>query len=149
MKSLGKLLPAAALILSLFAGYRSGAAEPAPQWKTGAAFHQALAGRFDVVDWPAGSQLREILQRLSQLQGVVIMLDRRIDPSSSIRLTARDISLSQVLSQLAEQCDAAVSYIDAVVYIGPRDSTAGLSQVAQRRSEEARSLPRAAAARFS
>ncbi len=102
-----------------------------------------------MIDWPAGSPAREVLQRLSQLQGVAILVDRRLDPDTSIQLTASDITLAQLLTRVADQCAAVVSHVDCVVYIGPRDSTANLPQVARQRSREVRAMPSAAEAKFS
>ena len=74
----------------------------APRWKTQTAFQRALTTRFEMVEWPQASQLRDQLQRLAQWQQVAVFLDRRIDPSQSIRLSARDISLAELLEQVFE-----------------------------------------------
>ncbi len=57
-------------------------------------------------------------------QGVAIMLDRRIDPGSGIELSVHDVSVREVIEQLAAQCGATPAYLDGVVYMGPRSGTA-------------------------
>ncbi len=149
MKSLGKLLFPLALGLLSLSVSPGMAVEPASRWHTGADFHRALATGFPVIDLPSGSSLRELLERFSQLQRVAIFLDRRIDPSTPVQLSERNITLAQVLARLADQCGGVVSYVGPVVYIGPRAAgTASLARVAQQRVLEARQLPRVRAARF-
>ena len=48
------------------------------------------------------------------------MLDRRIDPDSAIELSVHDVTMYDVIEQLAAQCEAAPSYLDGVVYLVPR-----------------------------
>ena len=141
MKRLGKLLLALAC-LGVLANHpgTAGAAAP-PLWKTDAAFQRALTARFGVVNWPEGSRLSDQLQRLAEWQRVAIFLDRRIDPSTPIELTVRQVTLAELLEQLATQSGAVTAHIGSVVYIGPRDTIAGLPLIAQQRAREVRALP--------
>ncbi len=141
MNRMGKQLLAVVCCAVLAISDGSTAAAAPPLWKTDAAFQRALASPFGVVNWPQGSRLRDQLQRLAEWQRVAIFLDRRIDPDRSIELSARQITLAELLAQLAVQADGTVSYVGSVVYIGPQDKVAGLASVAQQRAREARALP--------
>ena len=148
MKRLGNLL---LLCLTLLVGPENLGAQAAgagDRWKTEAAFQRALESRFQNVQWPGGSSLREQVDRLAQWQQVAIFLDRRIDPSQEVTLSARDISLAEVFDQLAAQVGGAATYVGSVVYIGPREQITGLSQIASQRAEEARALPKSQGRRF-
>jgi hypothetical protein len=105
------------------------------------------AGVRDVV-WSAGTPVRQALTTLAGTQGIAIMLDRRIDPASGIELSLHEVTVAEVIAQLAAQCDAAPRVLEAVVYIGPRAATAGLTTVAAERRRAAQQLPPALVARL-
>jgi hypothetical protein len=113
-----------------------------PRWKTGAECQRALGARVGDVVWSAGTPVRQALTTLARMQGVAIMLDRRIDPGSVIELSARDLTVREIIEHLAAQCAAAPTYLDGVVYIGPRVSTIHLATVARERRTEVQQLAR-------
>lgn len=149
MKRLGNLSAVLlGLILLVTTGPQAAYGQVAPRWKTQAAFQRALASRFEMVEWPQASQLRDQLQRLARWQQVAVFLDRRIDPNQVIQLSARDISLAALLDQVAAQAGGVSAQIGSVVYIGPRETVGSLSAIVRQRAEEARSLGGTAAARL-
>ena len=93
--------------------------QPAPRWKTGTEFQEALLSPMGDVFFSPGTPLRQALERLAAAQGVALMLDRRLDPGE-IEIAARDTCLASVLDHLAAQCGGTVSHIGAVAYMGPR-----------------------------
>jgi hypothetical protein len=149
---LGKPLRHAMIVLAVAVVYACAArgdvwASLPPQAKAGADFLRALSVPLDDVVWSAGTPLRQALATLARAQNVAIMLDRRIDPGSAIELSVRNASVREVLEQLAAQCAAVPTYLDGVVYIGPRATTIHLASIAQERRAEAERLPRGLAQR--
>ena len=119
-----------------------------PRWKTGKEFERALNAVVRDVVWSAGTSVRQAVTTLARTQGVAIMLDRRIDPESAIELSVHDVTLHDVIEQLAAQCDAAPCYLDDVAYLGPRVGLGDLPAVANDRRVEAQSCPRPVARRL-
>jgi len=138
----------ATLIVAVLFCSRGGAFEPAGGWKMGRDFQRALANRFGVVSWAEGTGVRDQLRRLSELQRVAIFLDRRIDPSVGVCISLRDVTLGSLLEHVAMECGGATAYLGNVVYIGPQQAIAGLSQVAAARTREARALDVSRSARL-
>jgi hypothetical protein len=62
---------------------------------------------------------------LSRSTGVAIFLDRRLDPSRPLQLTAQQEPLRTVVVRVAEQLAGSVSLVGPVVYISPQ-GTAGM-----------------------
>ena len=119
-----------------------------PRWKTGAEFERALNAHVRDALWSAGTPVRQALTTLARTQEVAIMLDRRIDPGSGIELSVHDVSVREVIEQLAAQCGATPAYLNGVVYVGPRLGAAHLALVAKERRSEAQQLPRPMAQRL-
>ena len=138
MNRLGNFLPVLFLASIPVTCSRAADTQKPPQWNTGPAFHNALASQFSVVSLPPGSTLRDRLQRLSDQQRVAIFLDRRVDPDRSIELSARDITLEELLQRMAAQCGAGISYVGSVAYVGPRDKITGLSRESEQQARDAR-----------
>lgn len=72
------------------------------------------------------------------------MLDRRIDPERTVELAVRDVSLDDLLSRIAEEVDAAVTWLGPVAYVGPKPATLRLRTLAALRAADLRSLPKEA-----
>ncbi|MHB0955559.1 MAG: hypothetical protein ACYC0X_04195 [Pirellulaceae bacterium] len=133
--------------LACFMSVAETASAAPPHWKTGQQFERALETRVRDVVWSAGTPLRQAVTTLARTQGVAIMLDRRVDPESAIELSVHDVTIREVIEQLAAQCGAASCYLEGVVYLGPRAELVDLSTVAQARRAEAQHLPRPQAQR--
>jgi hypothetical protein len=112
-----------------------------PHWKRGAEFDRALHAHVRDALWSAGTPVRQALATLARTQETAVMLDRRVDPGSGIELSVHDVSVRDVVEQLAAQCGAAPAYLNGVIYVGPRSSTSQLAQVANERRAEAQQLP--------
>ena len=104
-------------------------------WKTGPALRQALDAKLSLT-W-SERQLRDGLANLSQSTQVAIVLDRRIDPSQTLELSAADESLQTLLVKIGDQAKAGVTAIGPCVYLGPPDTAAVLSTVAATRRNDA------------
>ena len=66
--------------------------------------------------------LRDAIERLSQSQRLCVWLDRRIDPTIEINLSANNESLALVVEHLADRAGGAYVAIGDIVYIGPTES---------------------------
>jgi hypothetical protein len=103
---------------------------------------QAVIG----ISWPE-NPLRDSIQRLSGDQQVAMLLDRNVDPGRKIEISERGATLEQTLEHLAKQANLAVCRVGPVVYFAPKPIAARTPVLADLRTEEAASLPPAAAAR--
>lgn len=115
------------------------AAAEASEWRTGPEFKKQLEVRLGI-NW-VDNPLRGGLQNLSRSLGVAVFLDRRVDPGAKVTHSAENLPLREILEGIAEELDLGVSIVDAVVYIGPKETAARLATLAQMRKEEARRLP--------
>lgn len=89
----------------------------------------------------SGDPLRRAIGTLCASQGVAVLLDRRVDPDRPVDLRSEEITLGQVLRQVAEAHGLGVTALGPVVYLGPPDAAAVLRSVARSRWEEVRKLP--------
>ena len=62
---------------------------------------------------------------------IAILLDRRIDPGLKLTLQLKNVRLRELLGVIATEADAAVSFLDNVVYIGPPETAARLRTVVE------------------
>jgi hypothetical protein len=108
-------------------------------WKTGPQFQKQLDAPLSLT-W-SERQLADGLRSLSQSVGVAIFLDRRIDPSQSLELTAPNEPLQLVLAKIGGQVKARVTSVGACVYLGPAQTADNLSTVAALRRGEVAALP--------
>jgi hypothetical protein len=92
-------------------------------WKTGPALERELAAPLSLT-WHE-REARAALGSLSRSTGVAIFLDRRLDPSRPLQLTAQQEPLRTVVVRVAEQLAGSVSLVGPVVYISPQ-GTAGM-----------------------
>lgn len=142
----GRVVGVMCCLAGTAAGYPAAAAPP--RNRTAADLERAWNSRVRDVVWSAGTPVRQALATLAGAQGIAIMLDRRIDPERGIELSLQDVTVADVVEQLAAQCEAVPHTLEAVVYVGPRAATAGLATVAAQRRREARQVPPARAARL-
>jgi hypothetical protein len=131
------VLSAAASGLMLWAAPLAAPAQTAR--KTGAALASQL-------EQPAGISwqerpLDEGLERLAEVYGVAIFLDRRIDPDQFVNITIRDLPLRELVAQLAVKAGGELSRVGPVLYIGPQQTTRELATVAALRHQDLARLP--------
>jgi hypothetical protein len=107
-------------------------------WKTGPALRKQLEASVSLA-W-SERPLRDGLVSLSHATGVCVFLDRRIDPTQEVELSA-DEPLERLLESLATKIDAKSAVIGPVVYLGPRQTAGKLSTLAALRHKDAAALP--------
>ncbi len=114
-------------------------------WKTGTEFERQLDSLV-AITWPS-NPLRQSLSNLSHSQGVVIFLDRRVDPDQEVQFSVPDTALRNLLQGLADHLALGTCRVGSVVYLGPQPTAAVLHTVAAQTQELAQSLPTAVRSR--
>jgi len=120
--------------------------EPAKS-KTAPALRQQLNETVSIITWDARA-LRTGLARLSQVYGIGIFLDRRLDPGIPISAAASNQSLESFLKQVAAEAHASMAVVGPVVYIGPPETASPLGALAAARRQEIGKLSNDAKARL-
>jgi hypothetical protein len=108
-------------------------AEDAPRWKTGGSFTSQLQER---VDFECREPVREGLARLSQVYGVAVFLDRRIDPDQPIMVSVQAQPLEEALRTIAHQAKAEISLLGPVIFLGPLQPSRDLATLAALRRHD-------------
>lgn len=121
-------------------------AEPPARWLTGVALERQRRQPASL-NW-SGVPIRKGLMEVARLQQAAIVLDRRIDPGRIIEMSARQVSLDDLLNQIAEKVDGSLSWLGPVAYIGPRPAAQRLRTLAVLRAADAHALPKEARALF-
>lgn len=88
-----------------------------------------------------GQPLRQAMDNLAQSQGVAVMIDRRLDPSTPLTGQHADATLDELFSVAAQAAGGAATRLGEVHYLGPAKTAARLRTIAALRSEEAKRLP--------
>jgi hypothetical protein len=138
------VLYAASGCLLLAAG-ASSAEEPAKS-KTTAGLRQQLREEVTITWEERG--LRSGLERVSEVYGIAIFLDRRIDPGLTVSASVSHQPLQTFLQQVANEAHAGITSIGPVVYIAPPETASQLSAVAAARRQEIGRLSNEAKARL-
>lgn len=110
------------------------ATKPTVNFVTSTKFKEALSQPLSL-SW-TDRPVRAGLLELSELRRLAILLDRRIDPTSSISLQAQKLPLKQLVEQAAAPLTANVSVIGNVVYVGPQVTAQKLRTIVDLRHAE-------------
>ncbi|MGY8770375.1 MAG: hypothetical protein ACKVH8_18320 [Pirellulales bacterium] len=122
------------LTISLFVVQKTEAAN----YKTGAAFEKQLEVQVDL-GWE-GQTARGAINRLSEVYGLAIFLDRRVNPDQVFDLELSQTRLEIGLQLLARKLNCGVCYVGPVVYFGPVETTQILPTVVAIQSDYAKKL---------
>ncbi len=121
------------MLAEAWAGQHSGG-RATSEFVGGSAFRRALEQSISASS--DNDNLRGITLGIERAQRVSIVLDRRLDPSSSLSLRVSGEPLLGCLQQLAAESDAGATVIGNTAYLGPRELAAHLrTLVALRRQE--------------
>jgi hypothetical protein len=96
----------------------------------------------------SGQRLGPALDRLAEAQKIAVWLDRRVDPSTAVELAATDERLGDVLARLAEAQQLGAVPFQAVVYVGPRQTSDELATLAARLRDSLAAAPPEVRARW-
>jgi hypothetical protein len=104
-----------------------------------AGMHHAPAAPTIDAHW-TGVPLREVAARLSDLGGVAVIVDRRLDPTVLVTLAASSEPLDEVLAAVAAQGDAEVALLAGHARIAPAAGAARARAGESLREQEIRRL---------
>jgi hypothetical protein len=90
----------------------------------------------------SNARIREELVKFSRHQRVGLFIDRRIDPATSISLTASNRTVEQILWAIAEQTHLGVCRLGDVFYIGPVSTTESLPILWHKMKAESKRMQR-------
>jgi hypothetical protein len=116
------------------------AAPPSTAWLTGPELQRQLSQSCGVT-W-AGVPFRAAVRQLADTHRVAVLIDRRIDPDRSIDLASGDVSLSELIAQIAAQRNAEQSLVGAVVYLAPPEAARPIRTLVAQRTDSSRGTPR-------
>ncbi|MFM2095149.1 MAG: hypothetical protein RIS70_2273, partial [Planctomycetota bacterium] len=85
--------------------------------------------------------LRDGLVRLAESQRVGILIDRRVDPETSVSFGASDVPLEEALNYLAQEIKLGACRVGPAGYVGPEPVAKRLATIASMRREECAKLP--------
>ena len=88
-----------------------------------------------------GLPLREWAARMMTVAGRPILLDRRIDPTRPVTLTARGETVRTVLDRVATEAGATVDEVGSTIWIVPPDRTGQAARAAADRQRRVDILP--------
>lgn len=109
------------------------------QWLTGKALQQS--SRLPVsVSWTE-TPIRTQLESISKQQQRSVFLDRRVDPTRVLSLSMRDLTVEQIVWQTAQADGLGVTRVGNLLYVGPTNSAARLSQVIDDLKKQVSKLP--------
>lgn len=126
-------------VLLLAAGWRSApAAEPAT-FVTGEALRRTLADPIGA-SW-SGRTFRDALEAISRNTQVSIVLDRRVDPSSSVEWSAPALPVGQLIDELAALHGAQIAWIGPTALVTAKANVGGIAQALAERQAETAAWP--------
>jgi hypothetical protein len=88
------------------------------------------------------------LDRLAETQSIAVWCDRRVDPQTSITLTAVDQPLAEALAALGRQAGAAAVPFGGIIYFGPQQTADELATLAALARQPLAAAPTAARAKW-
>jgi hypothetical protein len=98
------------------------------------ALEQPFAAAWENID------LRQIARRITATRGIPLLVDRRLDPSRGLSITATGEPLESFLERLAEAAGGRLSVAGNTVYLGPADAARKLRTLVYLRQQELTAL---------
>lgn len=116
-------------------------------WLTGEALQKQLRQRVPTIHWQ-DAPFRQAVETLAHANRIALLIDRRVDPSTPLTLTAEDIPLVEVFRRAAETGGLAMGWIGPVLFFGPAADGPRLETALELRREEVRKLSASARRRL-
>ena len=77
----------------------------------------------------SGSELRDTLSQYARAQRIGFLLDRRVDPGLPLDFEARNLSVPEMLSRLADRMNLGYCQVGEIAYIGPKEAAVKLERI--------------------
>jgi hypothetical protein len=84
---------------------------------------------------------RQVVESLASAANLSVLIDRRVDPNRPVSLAIQDVPLGRILTDLAGESGAAISWVGPVVYLGPPETAGRLRTLVALRRNEVTLLP--------
>lgn len=137
---------AMALLVVAFATACSESSERSAEWLTGPAFAEKLTLPATVL-W-SDSPFREHLLDFGRVQGVAILLDRRVDPDQLLTLAVRNEPVLTVVQAAANSRGLKAAVLRNLIYVARPEDAEQIRTVAELRRQEIDAIGRDAALKF-
>jgi type II secretory pathway component GspD/PulD (secretin) len=98
-----------------------------------------VGGTTLTVHWE-GLPLRDAVSRLEETTSVDVFVDRRVDPTQLVTLSAENATVEEILEKLSTAQSLGVSRLDSVLYLGPARTASELNQLAALRRKDVTDL---------
>ncbi|MFK7778752.1 MAG: hypothetical protein QM501_11660 [Gimesia sp.] len=105
-----------------------------PKYLTGRNFRRKLSNPFSA-SW-SNVGIRSIIQRIGSTQNISIILDRRIDPSTKLKLDIQNLTLEAGLQKIASLVHAKCAIVGSTIYIGPEKIVSKMETLLVLKKEE-------------
>lgn len=92
------------------------------KWTTGKALEKKLQTPLAAINWES-LPLRPTLLKFASAQKISIFLDRRVDPTISLKCSLRNVTPLEILTAVCEEKELGLTQVGNVIYIGPADYT--------------------------
>src|SRR5262245_35037334 len=112
------------------------AADESIKFATGPAVRKALEQPIAGAWGGSDVNLRSILREIEEARHIAILLDRRIDPTASLRADAGGEMLGDFLEQLAASSNSGTVLVGNSVYLGPAAAASKLRTLVALRTQE-------------
>lgn len=109
-----------------------------PRFLTERSFRHALSQPLSA-SW-SNVGIRSILQKIQETQKISLILDRRIDPSTTLKIDLQNQPLETGLNEIASQLDARTAIVGSNVYLGPDRAVGTLKTLLELKQQELLSL---------
>ena len=77
----------------------------------------------------SGSELRDTLSQYASTQRIGFLLDRRVDPGLPLDFEARNLSVPEMLTRLADRMNLGFCQVGEIAYIGPKEAAVKLERI--------------------
>lgn len=109
-----------------------------PRFLSGRSFTNALSQPLSA-NW-SNVGIRDILEKIQDTQRISLILDRRIDPSTKLKIDLQNQTLETGLNYIAAQLYARTALVGSNVYLGPERAVGTLKTLLDMKQQELHSL---------
>lgn len=104
------------------------------QWKLGRELEKEL--ELAVSAELNGSEIRDALYQFGLRKSIGVFVDRRVDPNLNLHLSLVDVTVEQLLLQVAESHDYGMCRLGDIFYVGPKSRANELDILLEQRKQD-------------